>query len=202
MNPNDSKTPADRSSVEPMADYATVPVWLVVVFGALFYWSQLFLDKHAGGFQKDVYSPYQDVEEVAKNNPQNDADKFTAMGRDVFTKTCSQCHQPTGLGKEGQAPPLVGSEWVLAPTADRIVNIPLDGLTGPITVKGQVWNLTMPPFRDNWDDEHIAAVLTFIRTKLGDNKAAPVKADLVKAARQVVHPGPETADELLRIPLQ
>jgi mono/diheme cytochrome c family protein len=106
------------------------------------------------------------------------------------------------LGKEGQAPPLVGSEWVLAPTAARIVNIPLDGLTGPITVKGQVWNLTMPPFRDNWDDEHIAAVLTFIRTKLGDNKASPVKADLVKAARQVVHPSPETSDELMRIPLQ
>ncbi|HEX4122917.1 MAG TPA: cytochrome c [Verrucomicrobiae bacterium] len=202
MKPTDSNIAVNRGGMEPVTDSSSVPLWLIVLFGALFYWGQLFLDGHAGGFNKEVYAPYHDFTDVALANPQSEGDKVTQMGRDVFTKTCSVCHQPNGLGKEGQAPPLVGSEWVLAPTADRIVHIPLDGLTGPITVKGQVWNLTMPPFRDNWDDEHIAAVLTFIRTKLGDNKATPVKADLVKTARQEVHPGPETSDELLRIPLQ
>jgi mono/diheme cytochrome c family protein len=75
-------------------------------------------------------------------------------------------------------------------------------LTGPISVKGTQWNLTMTPFRDNSNDEQIAAVLTFIRTRLGDNKAGPVSPDMVKAARAVPHPGPETSDELLKIPLQ
>lgn len=202
MTSNDSNPSVQESGAEPVVDFSPVPIWLVMVFGALFYWSQLFLDKHAGGFDKEVYAPFHDIDEVAAANPQGEGDKMLAMGRDVFTKTCSQCHQPNGLGKEGQAPPLVGSEWVLAPTADRIVHIPLDGLTGPITVKGEQWNLTMPPFRDNWDDEHIAAVLTYIRTKLGDNKASPVQPELVKTARAEPHPGPETSDELLRIPLQ
>ncbi len=60
----------------------------------------------------------------------------------------------------------------------------------------------MTPFADNYDDEHMAAVLTYIRTKLGDNHASPVSPALVKAARAEKHSGPETADELLKIPLQ
>jgi mono/diheme cytochrome c family protein len=203
MKPAESKKTVNQNDPEPTAGLSSVPMWLVVAFGALFYWCQLYLDGHAGGFSKEVYAPYDSTEAVAAANPQGEGDKMIAMGRDVYTKTCSLCHQPNGLGKEGTAPPLVGSEWVLAPTADRIVNIPLWGLTGPITVKGQQWNnLTMTPFADNYDDEHIAAVLTFIRTKLGDNKASPVSPALVKAARALAHRGPETADELLKIPLQ
>jgi len=58
MNPTDFQKPVNQNGPEPAAGYSTVPVWLVVVFGALFYWSQLYLDKHAGGFNKDVYAPY------------------------------------------------------------------------------------------------------------------------------------------------
>ncbi len=203
MKPTDLPHPVNKNGAEPTAGLSTVPVWLVVVFGALFYWCQLYLDGHAGGFSKEVYAPYDSVEDVAAANPQGEGDKMLAMGRDVFNKTCSVCHQPNGLGKEGTAPPLVGSEWVLASSADRIVHIPLYGLTGPITVKGVQWNnLTMVPLGDNLSDQQIAAVLTFIRTKLGDNKASPVKPELVKAARAEARRGSETADDLLKIPLQ
>ncbi len=179
-----------------------VPVWLIVMLGALIYWCQIYLDGHAGGFSKDVYAPYDSPDAVLAANPQNEGDKTLAIGREAFTKTCSVCHQPNGLGKEGTAPPLVGSEWVLASSADRIVHIPLYGLTGPITVKGQVWALTMPPLGENLTDQQIAAVLTYVRTKLGDNKASPVVPDLVKTARAEKHSGPETADELLKIPIK
>jgi mono/diheme cytochrome c family protein len=202
MNPNDPKTPGVQDDKEPSAGSKSVPVSLILVFGALIYWCQLYLDGHAGGFSKEVYSPYDSAEAVATANPQGEGDKVAAMGKDVFTKTCALCHQLSGLGQEGKAPPLVGSEWVLAPSADRIARVPLWGLTGPITVKGQEWNLTMTPFADNFDDEHIAAVLTYIRTKLGDNHASPVTPALIKAARAEKHPGPETAGELLKIPLQ
>jgi len=202
MKPTDSKEPVNQNGAEPTAGFSAVPVWLVVIFGALFYWCQIYLDGHAGGFSKEVYAPYDDIDAVALANPKGENDETIAMGRDVFTKTCSVCHQPNGLGKVGQAPPLVGSEWVLASSADRIVHIPLYGLTGPITVKGEQWNLTMTPLGDNLNDKQIAAALTFIRTKLGDNKASPVKPELVKAARAEAHPGYETSDDLLKIPIQ
>jgi mono/diheme cytochrome c family protein len=202
MNPNEPQKPDTENGAEPSAGLSTVPVWLIVVFGGLFYWCQLYLDGHAGGFSKEVYAPYDSPEAVMAANPQSEGDKMVTIGREVFTKTCSVCHQPNGLGKEGTAPPLVGSEWVLASSADRIVHIPLYGLTGPITVKGVQWNLTMTPLGDNLTDEQIAAALTYVRTKLGDNHGSPVNPELVKAARAEAHRGPETADELLRIPLQ
>jgi mono/diheme cytochrome c family protein len=124
-----------------------------------------------------------------------------AEGRRVFETTCAACHQPTGMGKDGTAPRLAGSEWVQAAGGDRIVRIALNGLSGPINVKGQDWNLTMPPWRDNFSDDQIAAVLTYIRSQW-DNKAGPIKPELVKAARAESHPGPESSDELLKIPVQ
>jgi len=59
----------------------------------------------------------------------------------------------------------------------------------------------MVPWRDNYSDEQIAAVLTYIRSHF-DNKAGPINPALVKAARAEKHSGPETSDELLKIPVQ
>jgi mono/diheme cytochrome c family protein len=202
MSPTDPKKPVNQNDAEPTVGVSPVPVWLVVVFGGLFYWCQLYLDGHAGAFSKEVYAPYDSPEAVFAANPQDPEARMRARGREIFEKTCSACHQPSGLGKEGTAPPLVGSDWVLAPGGDRIARIVLNGLTGPITVKGQQWNLTMVPWRDNYNDDDIAAVLTFVRSKLGDNNATAIKPELVKAARAETHPGPETSDELLKIPIQ
>jgi mono/diheme cytochrome c family protein len=201
MNPDAPKPRVDPNGPEPVAERWTVPMWMLVLFGLLIYWSSLFLAENAGGFDKDVYNPYHTADDVAAANPQDPTQKQMAVGRGIFEKTCSTCHQPTGLGKEGTAPPLSGSDWVLASGGDRIVRIVLNGLTGPITVKGQEWNLTMVPWKDNYNDEQIAAVLTYVRSHF-DNKAGPIKPELVKAARAEKHPGPETSDELLKIPLQ
>jgi mono/diheme cytochrome c family protein len=121
----------------------------------------------------------------------------TAKGRAIFLKVCAACHQIDGLGKENLAPPLVGSEWVLDEKGDRLVRIVLNGLSGPIRVKDREWNLAMPPLRENLKDDEIAVVLTYVRSKVGDNKAGPIKPEMVSAARSESHPGPETAAELL-----
>jgi len=67
----------------------------------------------------------------------------------VFKESCALCHQTTGLGKEGQFPPLAGSDWLLASGPNRIGRIVLNGLTGPIRVEaagGVVGlNATMAP---------------------------------------------------------
>ncbi|HUD48719.1 MAG TPA: cytochrome c [Candidatus Baltobacteraceae bacterium] len=123
----------------------------------------------------------------------------TAKGRAIFLKVCAACHQPDGMGKEGVAPPLVGSEWVLEDKGDRLVRIVLNGLGGPVQVRGRQWNMVMPPWRENLKDDEIAVVLTYIRSKVGGNKAGPIKPESVGAARMESHPGPETAAELLKL---
>ena len=125
-----------------------------------------------------------------------------AKGEAIFQKTCAACHQRDGLGKEGVAPPLVGSEWVLAPGGQRLVRIVLNGLSGPITAQGRVWNLPMPPWRANLDDDAIAVVLNYVRSGLGTNQAAAIKPELVGNARQEPHPGAETSAELLELSVQ
>jgi mono/diheme cytochrome c family protein len=122
----------------------------------------------------------------------------TAKGRAIFQKICAACHQPDGMGKDGVAPPLAGSEWMLADKGDRLVRIVLNGLGGPVKVKGREWNLAMPPLRENLKDDEIAVVLTYVRSNVGGNKAGPIKPELVSAARSQSHPGPETVAELLK----
>jgi mono/diheme cytochrome c family protein len=127
------------------------------------------------------------------------ADDPLAKGKAIYAKICAACHQPDGAGKDGVAPPLAGSEWVLAPGGERLVRIVLNGLTGSIRVQGRDWNLPMPPWKENLKDEEIAILLTYIRSSLGANKAEPIAAPLAAAARQESHPAPETSEELLRI---
>ncbi|HEY3861422.1 MAG TPA: cytochrome c [Verrucomicrobiae bacterium] len=122
-----------------------------------------------------------------------------SKGRAIFQKICSACHQPDGAGKEGVGPPLADSEWVQAPGGERLVRIVLNGLNGPIQVKGKTWNLAMPPWRENLDDEQIALVLNYIRSEWGGPSAAPIKAEVAAAARQQSHTKPETWEELLQI---
>jgi mono/diheme cytochrome c family protein len=127
------------------------------------------------------------------------SDDSESKGRAIFQKICAACHQQQGEGKEGLAPPLAGSEWVKAPSGERLVRMLINGVSGPIQVQGKTWNLVMPPWRENLDDEQIATVLNYIRSQWGGEGAAPIKPDLAAAARQESHPKPETEEELLRI---
>jgi mono/diheme cytochrome c family protein len=201
MNPDAPNKAVHQNSAEPVAGRSTVPMWLIVVFGLLFYWGQLFLAQNAGGFNKDVYSPYPNYDEVAAANPQDPEAKRRAEGRRVFTMTCAACHQASGMGVPGTYPPLAGSEWVQAPGGNRIAHIVLYGLSGPINVKGQDFNGTMLAWREIYTDEQIAAVLTYIRSEWG-NKAGPIDPQVVRAARAEARPGYESADELLKMPVQ
>jgi mono/diheme cytochrome c family protein len=201
MNADDPIKTVKQSGPEPVADRWTIPMWLIILFALLFYWGTVFMAENAGGFDRDVYNPYHASEDVASANPQDPIKAERDKGRKVFEGTCAACHQLSGLGQDGKAPPLVGSEWVLAPGGNRIARVVLNGLNGPITVKSKEWNLAMVAWRDNFTDDQIAAVLTYIRSEWGNN-AGPIKPDLIKAARAEKHPGPMSSDELLKIPVQ
>src|SRR6185369_10720645 len=109
------------------------------------------------------------------------------LGKTLFAATCATCHQPTGQGLDGLAPPLLDSEWVLGAPA-RIIRIALHGLRGPIVVLGREHTGDMPAFKALEDDQ-LAAVLTYVRREWG-HTASPISAAEVKAVRD------ETKDQI------
>jgi mono/diheme cytochrome c family protein len=106
-------------------------------------------------------------------------------GKMIYAGLCAACHQPTGLGMEGLAPPLMDSDWVTGPS-DRPIKIILHGMSGPIQVSGRTWTLEMPPL-PQFTDEDIASVLTYIRREW-EHTAGPVSPNDVAKIRQQ-HPG-------------
>lgn len=100
-------------------------------------------------------------------------------GKVNYETVCLPCHQPHGLGQEGLAPPLVGSEWL--ESEQKLARILLHGLRGPITVKGQPFELDMPGL-GVLEDEQLATILTYIRNEWG-HSYPPVSAETVKKVR-------------------
>lgn len=121
-------------------------------------------------------------------------------GAQLYGLYCSACHGADGKGATGgQFPPLAGSEWV-AGTADRSIKIVLHGLHQPIEVSGKTYNLEMPPQGAALTDEHIAAILTYVRSSWG-NKDSAVSVDQVKKVRAATLERKThwTAPELLKL---
>ena len=90
-------------------------------------------------------------------------------GGDLFQQNCSACHQPNGKGIPGAFPALAGAKFVVGPAAAP-VTVVFNGRAG------------MPTFRDDLDDQQIAAVLSYVRSSWG-NKAPPVDPRLVAQIR-------------------
>jgi len=101
-------------------------------------------------------------------------------GEQLFTGTCSVCHQANGAGIPGVFPPLAKSDY-LTTDLHRTIGIPLHGLTGKVTVNGTEYNSVMPPMSQLNDDE-VANILTFVLNSWG-NPGGRISADDVKQVR-------------------
>ena len=117
------------------------------------------------------------------------------QGKTIYATICVACHQPTGTGMAGLAPPLVDSEWVLG-QPDKIIRIVTQGLSGPVEVKGSKWELEMPGL-PIFTDEQIAGILTYIRREW-ENTGSAVDPAFVTSVRAAItdHTKPWTATEL------
>jgi nitrite reductase (NO-forming) len=104
----------------------------------------------------------------------------TAAGKTLFQGTCSTCHQAEGQGIAQVFPPLAGSDYLMSDKR-RAIGIVMNGLSGPVTVKGQTYNSVMPPMSQLNDDE-IANILTFVRNSWG-NKGDAVSSKEVAQVR-------------------
>jgi len=167
---------------------------LVFLLGVLVYTADMYLMNNSGSFQARVYYPLKQLPVAS--------DDLAAKGEQIFKNYCSACHQPNGAGSRAlNFPPLAGSEWVLAEGPNRIIRIVLNGLAGPIEVKGEQYSNNMLPWKDTMSDEDIAAVLTYVRSAWG-NDASGVTVEQVSAIREATADRSInwTAPELLRVP--
>jgi mono/diheme cytochrome c family protein len=191
--------PALMDVAEPKAVPGQVPVWLFFFGFVLLFWGMYYFDQRSGWFKTEVYSPYISLADIQRYQPPTGGIDL-ARGKAVYENVCALCHNPDGAGKPNQAPPLAGSEWVNG-APSRLIRIPLAGLSGPVEVKGQPWNLAMPAMGAALSDEDLAATLTYMRQSWG-NKASDVTPEMVKAIRAQLgnRSQPFTAPELLSVP--
>jgi mono/diheme cytochrome c family protein len=189
------------SKAEPQAERSHLPMWILALTLVLLYLGAVYFDHHGGWFDKEVYAPYASADELDSYQPKSGAAAALAHGRQIYEQVCGLCHGVDGLGKPGQAPPLAGSEWVMAKGVQRLAHIPLTGLTGDVKVKGNDWNMSMAAMGAALPDADLAAVLTYIRSSWG-NGMGEVTADDVKAARTAIgaHPQPLSGEQLAKMP--
>jgi mono/diheme cytochrome c family protein len=200
---DETKSCSAPSGNEPVAARSHLPMWILVVMLVLLYLGGIYFDRHSGWFDKEVYSPYASAAMLDAYQPKSGAAEVLARGKKNYEQFCGVCHGVDGLGKPGQSPPLAGSEWVMAKGVQRLSHIPLTGLNGPITVKGQQMNFAngMVAIGAAMSDSDLASVLTYIRSAWGNNMGE-VTADDVKAARAAVgaHAQPMSADQMMKLP--
>jgi mono/diheme cytochrome c family protein len=190
-----------ESGPEPTAARSHIPMWILLVLLALFYFGGIYFDHHSSWFDKQVYSPYANAAMLEAYQPKSGAAAARAQGKKIFEAICGTCHGVDGLGKPGQAPPLAGSEWVNAKGHNRLAHIPLAGISGTLSVAGKDWNLPMAAMGAALSDADLANVLTYIRSSWG-NQAGEVTADDIKAVRASMgaRPQPVTAETLKAMP--
>lgn len=101
-------------------------------------------------------------------------------GAQVYNTYCISCHQHNGHGDGNRFPPLDSSEWVNG-DKQKLIDVVLNGLNIPITVKGKPYNNLMPQ-HSFLRDEDIAQVLNYIRQHFNNNTDA-ITVEEVKKAR-------------------
>ncbi|MDN5929128.1 MAG: cytochrome c, partial [Hyphomicrobiales bacterium] len=125
---------------------------------------------------------------LGKNPPPEPAGTETAEadGKTVWQENCAGCHGADGKGQPGYFPQLAGNPDLFKDRAFPVLVV-LNGIGGPITVKGQSYDGTMPAF-DHLSDAEIAAVVNFIRSAWGNeaeaSKIEPVTPELVANERK------------------
>jgi mono/diheme cytochrome c family protein len=198
---DENKSCGNAPEAEPTVTRSAAPMWIIVVTLMVLFFGGLYLDSHGGWFNARVYAPYNSADKLESFQPLSGAAAQAAQGKRVYEAVCGICHGTDGAGKPGQAPPLAGSEWVMAKGVNRLAHIPLEGLTGTVKVEGKDWNLNMAAMGAALSDSDLAAVLTYIRTSWG-NKAGEVTEDDVKKVRAAIggHPQPMSGDEMTKMP--
>ncbi|CAN5552300.1 hypothetical protein BH23BAC1_BH23BAC1_12220 [soil metagenome] len=106
-----------------------------------------------------------------------------ALGEKLYLQHCASCHRPDGEGIPELVPPLAQSEWVTGDKG-RLIQTLLQGLSEPITVRGETYEQEMPPFAI-LPDEEIASILTYIRQSFGNEAGAVIAGEVFEERKGI-----------------
>jgi len=168
-----------REKEEPSEGLNPVPIFLFFVFAALCFWGGVYLVLYGGDFRADVFDPNFDPVAAAAPRPEI---SLVDRGAKIYRNQCAQCHQSDGNGVAGAFPPLVDSDWVTG-HPEVLARILINGLNGPIVVKGNTYNGNMPAFGPgglNLRPVELAGVMTYIRQEWG-NSASEISEEMTLA---------------------
>lgn len=110
---------------------------------------------------------------------------------EVFTDRCVICHQAQGQGVAGMYPPIadsIGNYVRVKDGRQYLVHVLLNGLSGPLDVKGATYNGLMPQFA-SLSDEDIAEALNEVLERFNSSQLPadfqPITPDEVRAGRAI-----------------
>jgi mono/diheme cytochrome c family protein len=184
--------PVMREHSEPRDGLEPIPPWFAAMFGALFFFGGYYLALNNGDFRADILDNWhtgtqRQIVQGSVRPAKLDDLPLPVLGKRIYSR-CVACHQSHGNGVPNQYPPLAGSEWVLQKPKSVLIRILLNGMQGPVTVKGSIYNNQMPAWgigAQALSDKQIAGVLTYIRSEWGNSAPEITEAD-VAATRKVV----------------
>lgn len=120
------------------------------------------------------------IPSTRKKTEQNDSGESLGLdGLQLYSETCSACHQPSGEGIVGAFPALAGSQIVNDADPNILIQIILSGYDARPEFGA------MPGFADLLSDEEIVAIVNHERSSWG-NKAPPVTPEQVSEIRKFV----------------
>ncbi|MBM3976190.1 MAG: cytochrome c [Planctomycetes bacterium] len=117
-----------------------------------------------------------------------------AAGAGHYAAICAACHQPSGLGAPGKAPPLLDSPYVLGPS-ERLAALIAAGMHGPVQIGNETWNGEMPAWKAS--DEELHALLVYLRREWGHRAEPPTRDEVERGRARAAQRGrPWTASDL------
>lgn len=106
-------------------------------------------------------------------------------GEQIYADECSGCHAPDGKGVTGLFPSLHGTPFVQQTDPANLIHVVLRGALG-VATKAAPTAPEMPAFAWVLNDDHIAALLTYVRNSWGNAAPAVSAGDISKERAKLV----------------
>ncbi|CAM4084800.1 Cytochrome C oxidase, cbb3-type, subunit III [Pedobacter westerhofensis] len=108
-------------------------------------------------------------------------DAYYVNGRDLYIKHCQNCHGEKGEGLGELTPPLTDSVF-MKNNKTRLACIIKNGLSGPVTIHGKVYEGKMPDF--NMASIDIAQLTVYITNGFGHKQGMYSSEQVAKDLKQ------------------
>lgn len=168
---SDASSAAQREKVLRENGMEPVSIWVilgcfavVLIAGGVFFKGGHYMNNNAF-----VAANYQQSEEPGGDTGpvlEPSFKAYMAKGKGLYAQKCAACHASDGNGNAG-FPPLAGSEYVIE-NPKVMTMIGLNGVAGPIVVKGKTYNSNMAAQAVGLNEYELASLMTYIGNSFGN----------------------------------